>query len=224
MNNGNALTYNDAFFTRVTEPGLESARIIVPRLLRLVRAQSVIDIGCGLGAWLKVFQENGVKNIRGLDGNYIDQSRLLIDANYFNSVDLAQPIKINVEERYDLAICLEVAEHLPASAAPHLVRALTRLSPFVPSRRRFRIKAAEDISTSNGLPTGRNFLSQTAFRGSIRSGGMSCEISAFDGATGRTYFSLGQLKRLLARRYSEKRNGSRSSISSVSISSIVTIL
>ena len=131
MNDGNALTYNDAFFTRVTEPGIESARVIVPRVLQLVRAQSVIDIGCGLGAWLKVFQENGVKNIRGLDGDYVDQSRLLIDANRFNSVDLSQPININVGERYDLATCLEVAEHLPASAAPHLVRALTRLSPFV---------------------------------------------------------------------------------------------
>jgi hypothetical protein len=32
MNDGNALTYNDAFFTRVTEPGLESARVIVPRI------------------------------------------------------------------------------------------------------------------------------------------------------------------------------------------------
>jgi SAM-dependent methyltransferase len=129
MNDGDGLTYNDAFFTRVTEPALESARIIVPRVLRLVRAQSVIDIGCGLGAWLKVFQENGVENIRGLDGDYVDQSRLLIDANHFTAVDLAQPI--NISEHYDLAMCLEVAEHLPASAAMHIVRALTRLAPFV---------------------------------------------------------------------------------------------
>ena len=41
--------------------------------------KSVIDIGCGLGTWLKVLEENGIKDIIGVDGNHIDKSKLQID-------------------------------------------------------------------------------------------------------------------------------------------------
>jgi SAM-dependent methyltransferase len=121
--------YDDTFFGRHTQDTVESARIIVPLLLKLISPASVVDIGCGLGAWLKVCQEHRIKVFRGFDGDYIDPSKLLVQPSCFTPVDLAKPIEI--DQRFDLAICLEVAEHLPESVAPGLVRMLTSVAPFV---------------------------------------------------------------------------------------------
>jgi 2-polyprenyl-3-methyl-5-hydroxy-6-metoxy-1,4-benzoquinol methylase len=71
--------YDNKFFDGQREFALRSARIVVPVLLKIIKPASVVDVGCGHGAWLRAFQENGVKVIKGLDGSYIDQSQLLID-------------------------------------------------------------------------------------------------------------------------------------------------
>jgi len=121
--------YDRAFFARHTQDTVRSAQIIVPILLELIRPESVIDIGCGLGAWLKVFAQHGAKRLRGLDGDYIDLSTFLVDPACFSTVDLSQPLEIS--ESYDLAICLEVAEHLSESRAADLVKLLTSVSSHV---------------------------------------------------------------------------------------------
>jgi SAM-dependent methyltransferase len=130
--------YNNEFFARHTDATLQSARIIVPLVLRKVRPKSVVDVGCALGAWLRVFAEHGVQVIQGLDGYYVDNSKLLIKATDFTPVDLTKVIKTDLgpvtekaNGRYDLAVCLEVGEHLPESSASDLVRALTTLAPVV---------------------------------------------------------------------------------------------
>jgi len=121
--------YNDQFFDYLTERSLQSARVVIPNLLNFVNPKSVIDIGCGQGAWLRAFQECGIKIVYGLDGPYIIQSKLLIDPANFGMVDLSQPFEI--EGQYELAVCLEVAEHVPAKAARSLIRTLTTASPLV---------------------------------------------------------------------------------------------
>ena len=130
--------YDEAFFARYSEATLQSARIIVPHLLQQVRPQSVIDIGCGRGAWLRVFSDHGVQIVQGLDGHYVDRSKLLIERTDFTPVNLRESIKGEFDPlikkangRYDLALCLEVAEHLPDSSACDLVRTLTTLAPIV---------------------------------------------------------------------------------------------
>lgn len=121
--------YDRAFFARHTQSALRSAEIIVPILRPLIRPDSVIDVGCGHGAWLKAFQQQGARELRGLDGDYVDRAQFLVDPGCFTAVDLNQPVKIY--QRFDLAICLEVAEHLPESAAAGLVQLLTSVSSFV---------------------------------------------------------------------------------------------
>lgn len=121
--------YTDALVEDDTEGSLQSARIIVPVLLNLVSPTSVIDVGCGHGAWLKAFYENGVRMIHGLDGPWVDQSKLLIDRSKFKVVNLRQSFEI--DGQFDLSVCLEVAEHLPAKAARPLVRSLCVSAPLV---------------------------------------------------------------------------------------------
>lgn len=95
----------------------------------LVGPQSVVDVGCGTGAWLRVFRENNVARVSGIDGDYVDSSTLLIDPADFIAADLSRPFEI--KGHYDLAVCLEVGEHLPGSNAPCLVEALTAAAPVV---------------------------------------------------------------------------------------------
>ncbi|MSU72459.1 MAG: hypothetical protein EXS43_08970 [Opitutus sp.] len=42
-----------------------SAEVVVPVVRELLAPGSVLDAGCGLGTWLRVWQQNGVQDILG---------------------------------------------------------------------------------------------------------------------------------------------------------------
>jgi hypothetical protein len=121
--------YDKAFFDGQYAGALESARLITPLVRDFIHPQSVVDVGCGRGAWLRAFQDVGVEFIRGLDGDYVDRDMLLIPAESFVSADLAELTKI--PGNYDLAVCLEVLEHLSAQSGSNIVAALTEAAPVV---------------------------------------------------------------------------------------------
>jgi SAM-dependent methyltransferase len=121
--------YSQEFFDAIETGSLQSAELVVPLVLALTRPRSVIDVGCGRGAWLRAFRKGGVENIRGIDGDYVDTARLLIPQECFSAVDLNKPFELS--GRYDLAVCLEVAEHLPAAMANVLVQQLTTVAPLI---------------------------------------------------------------------------------------------
>jgi hypothetical protein len=113
----------DVEFYRTQMVGSErSARAILPLVFELLSPTSVIDYGCGVGAWLRVARSLGVTRVRGLDGSYVDRSLLEIDPGEFCSVDLENA---DPEPGFDLAMSLEVAEHLGLEASSRLVAALT---------------------------------------------------------------------------------------------------
>lgn len=103
-----------------------AAEIVVPHLLRMFPVQSVLDVGCGLGTWLAVFQEQGVTDVLGLDGSNVDRRQLQITEPQFKEWDLRRPFDLG--RRFDLVLCLEVAEHLPAAYAEEFVMSLCRHS------------------------------------------------------------------------------------------------
>jgi SAM-dependent methyltransferase len=121
--------YDRGFFDQLQPGVLASARVVVPVIASMFVPKSVVDIGCGRGAWLLAFEQQGVRDILGVDGPHIDPADLLVEAGRFLSHDLSQPF--TVERTFDLALCLEVAEHLPPRAAAPLVAELTRLAPVV---------------------------------------------------------------------------------------------
>jgi SAM-dependent methyltransferase len=115
-------TYDQQFYKYINRGALDSAREVVPVLLGLLQGvDTVLDVGCGAGAWLSVWKEAGVQ-VTGLDGDYVDRQRLLIDAGSFEAVDLA--VEFSLRRRFDLAQSLEVAEHLPESGGRALVVSL----------------------------------------------------------------------------------------------------
>jgi SAM-dependent methyltransferase len=106
-----------------------AAREIVPLLLRLTHAQCVLDVGCGTGTWLKVFEENGVEDYCGVDGFYVNENQMKISVTKFVKMDLRTNWSLN--RKFDLVICLEVAEHLPESSADVFIEDLTRHGDFI---------------------------------------------------------------------------------------------
>jgi hypothetical protein len=109
-----------------------SASIIVPFLLEYLNVESVIDIGCGLGQWLKVFENYGIKEVIGIDGAHVPRSLRKIEN--FHEYDLTDftTLKINTsKKKYDLCISLEVAEHLPEYLAYEYICFLTDLSDCI---------------------------------------------------------------------------------------------
>jgi SAM-dependent methyltransferase len=121
--------YTTDFFVERSGASISSARIVVPIVMELIRPRSVIDVGCGIGTWLAVIAEHGVRDYVGIDGDYVDRSQLLIPRDLFISRNLAEPVELN--RHFDLAVSLEVGEHLPAAAARGFVRSLSRLAPAV---------------------------------------------------------------------------------------------
>lgn len=92
---------------------------MVPLVLQLLPVRSVVDVGCGDGSWLSVFRKLGVTDILGVDGEYVDQDILQIPQDCFQALDLTKPFRL--QRAFDLAISLEVAEHLPPDCAPAFV-------------------------------------------------------------------------------------------------------
>jgi SAM-dependent methyltransferase len=105
---------------------LNAPKEVVPYLIETFKPQSVLDVGCGIGTWLQAFSDAGIKDIKGLDGDFVDRDMLKenIGIDDFQAVDLAGPF--DCERKFDLVICLEVAEHLPESAAHGFIGSLTR--------------------------------------------------------------------------------------------------
>ncbi|WP_309714628.1 methyltransferase domain-containing protein [Armatimonas sp.] len=121
--------YDSSFFDSIEGYAKTSALILHDMLKEIYSFDSVVDVGCGNGAWLSVFQEKGVKTIKGIDGSYVDQSQLRIPKECFHPHDLTQPVSLN--QRFDLAISLEVGEHLPEARAVSFVADIVAFSDVV---------------------------------------------------------------------------------------------
>jgi SAM-dependent methyltransferase len=117
-------SYDASFFEYVNLSARAAAERVVPLLQQQLAPASVLDVGCGQGAWLAVWQNHGVLDVFGVDGAYVDRGRLLFAPERFYAHDLAQ--RFDLGRRFDVVQCLEVAEHLPASGAEALIDSLVR--------------------------------------------------------------------------------------------------
>jgi SAM-dependent methyltransferase len=106
-----------------------AASYIVPYIIEIINPKSVVDIGCGLGTWLKVFKEHNITDILGIDWPQIDKELLCISDTEFIGADLEKEISIG--RKFDLALCLEVLEHLDEKSAVQIVDTISSLSDTI---------------------------------------------------------------------------------------------
>lgn len=100
------------------------ARAALTLLLGTRPAGSLLDVGCGRGTWLRAALDLGIAEICGIDGAAIPDDAFLFPRQFFRSQNLCEAWDLG--RRFDTAICLEVAEHLPAEAASQLVGSLVK--------------------------------------------------------------------------------------------------
>jgi len=123
--------YDPNFYRQQRDQSRESAEEVVPYVISRIKPRRVVDVGCGVGTWLAEFSRQGVPEILGMDGSYVRRDMLQIPEARFRPANLSMPKSVSVTERFDLALSLEVAEHLPAEAADGFVALLTSLAPTV---------------------------------------------------------------------------------------------
>lgn len=121
--------YGEAFYSAISGGSLKSARKVLPLIMKWTSPASVVDLGCGTGDWLAVFEELGVAEVLGVDGAYVSTSQLRISQDRFLAHDLTTPL--HIDRVFDLAMSVEVAEHLPEQFASQFVRSLCTLAPIV---------------------------------------------------------------------------------------------
>jgi len=122
-------TYDSRFFETHEAVFRQSASRILPLVTEWFGPGSLVDVGCGEGAWLVEASLLGIEDLTGYDGDWVEPGRMIEQGITFEAVDLGSAIPVS--RRFDVALCMEVAEHLPSFRAESLVDDLCRLSDVV---------------------------------------------------------------------------------------------
>jgi SAM-dependent methyltransferase len=121
--------YDKAFYEAQQYRSRRSANVVLPVVFGLIgKPRSMVDVGCGVGTWLAAAKDLGVPEVLGLDGHE-QREMLQVSPSELRKVNLVEADY--ADRRFDLAINLEVAEHIPESSADRLVQSLTKLAPVV---------------------------------------------------------------------------------------------
>ncbi|MCX7148617.1 MAG: class I SAM-dependent methyltransferase [Rhodocyclales bacterium] len=118
--------YKPRFYGGHAAGSSQSARLVLPEVFDIVGLpSSILDVGCGIATWGGAARELGVGDYLGIDGDWVPKNQLRVPAEQFLPADLSQLDRLQVDRHFDLAICIEVAEHLPEAMAAKLVNFLT---------------------------------------------------------------------------------------------------
>src|SRR5262245_59185328 len=88
-----ARAYGTLFYAEHADASYRSAAAVVPLIMKLFAPESVVDVGCGVGTWLRAFAEQGVSRLLGIDGPHVEQAGLRIRASQFQAHDLRMPLE-----------------------------------------------------------------------------------------------------------------------------------
>lgn len=89
----------------------------------------MVAIGRGLRAWIEVFHASGVEEVFGIEGHSLDPGYVVIHREYFRAQDLRRSLDLG--STFDLAVSLDVAEHLPQECEETLIASLPRVAAGV---------------------------------------------------------------------------------------------
>lgn len=121
-------SYSKVFYAWQRVGSHNSARRILPIVFEAVHPKTVVDVGCGVGTWLDVARSLGASTV-GYEGEWVKALPPTYPGLEIHAADLEQ--RLETGKTYDLAVSMEVAEHLTPGRAASFVADLVALAPHV---------------------------------------------------------------------------------------------
>ena len=97
-------------------------------IVKILKAKSIIDFGCGVGSFLEGAYNYNCKKILGIELN-LPAAKKYIPKNILPFIiqkDITSPIELN--EKFDFGISFEVAEHIDPEKSKNFINNLTNYS------------------------------------------------------------------------------------------------
>lgn len=121
--------YSDRYYAkRAKGRHADDAEEYANAIMDVFEPESVIDLGCAIGHYLRPMHEAGV-HVRGVDAHSAAIEHSLIPKDQMELADLRD--EYDPWQRYDVALCIEVAEHLAEEHADTLVDTIVECAPVV---------------------------------------------------------------------------------------------
>lgn len=114
--------YNEDYYSkRKKDPYRSESNHIAEVLFAELKPDSVIDFGCGIGNYLEPFYKEGIA-VKGVEGNRSAINHSVIPQEKMEKFDLRNNYDRN--EKYQLVMSIEVAEHIPEKYSDNFVSSL----------------------------------------------------------------------------------------------------
>ena len=122
--------YNEEFYKINAKESYDSAMKIINILKKYYLPNSVLDLGCGVGTWLKAWRDNGTSKVLGFDTNAMPENALYIPSEMLKRINF-ETEEINIDSEFDLAMSLECFEHISAKNEDSVFNTLTKASDLI---------------------------------------------------------------------------------------------
>lgn len=119
--------YDSDFFNSSSIETYQSAQSYLQLTELFYKYSTVADVGAGMGSWSRAAVEMG-KNVISIDGEWVEKINPNQSLKYI-FLDLNHELKIS--RKFDLSICVEVAEHLAPERSESFIFELCQLSDVI---------------------------------------------------------------------------------------------
>ena len=81
--------YGKEFYNLLQNGSYISAKKVLPIVQHLFHPSSVLDLGCGIGYWIKVWKDElAVEDVLGIEGSYVTEDMFFLGKNGYGTVPL----------------------------------------------------------------------------------------------------------------------------------------
>jgi trans-aconitate methyltransferase len=119
--------YTDYYYEELKESHQEDYERFIDIIVDRFAPDSLVDFGCGPAKMLEESYKRGIQ-VLGLDINKAGFDETDLSDKMFKQADLTQYVQAGT---FDIALCIEVLEHIPESSSDYIVDSLCDASPVV---------------------------------------------------------------------------------------------